>query len=71
MVRSEYGIRLSDVRMDFRIEVPARSLDHAEEVVRWHNDPKNESCYEAVVVIRQIAIGNWEVVTNPPRKVSP
>jgi hypothetical protein len=62
MQKVQYGIRLEDVRLDeeFVIEVPARSLDHAEEVVNWHNDPKHESCYKATVVTRLVITTNWE-----------
>lgn len=70
MRKVEYGVRLSDVRMDFVIEVPVRSLDHAEEVVRWHNDPKNESCYEASAVTRLVMVSNWEAITAPARNVT-
>lgn len=68
--RVEYGVRLSDVRMDFLIEVPARSLDHAEEVVNWHNDPRHESCYEATAIQRVVVTSNWEPVAFPARNVT-
>lgn len=70
MQKVEYGVRLSDVRQDFLIEVPARSLDHAEEVVNWHNDPKHESCYEATVVQRLVIVTNWEATTLQARNVT-
>lgn len=68
MTRTQYGIRLSDVRMKFIICVPADSLTHAEDVVNWHNDPKHESCYEATVVMRTITTTEWESV-GPARNV--
>lgn len=67
--QSKYGIRLS-LEDGWTVDVPAMSLDHAEEVTRWHNDPTNESCYQALVIQRFVTITNWEVLGLPPRNVT-
>lgn len=68
--RSEFGIRLTDVNTHWTVDVPARSLDHAEEVTRWHNDPSHESIYQAEIVERHVTITNWQLVNFVPRNVT-
>jgi hypothetical protein len=74
MIQVEYGVRLTDTRPEleyrFTVDVPVRSLDHAEEVTNWHNDPQHESIYEAEIVWRQKVITNWEPVPFPARNVT-